>query len=233
MQTISQSLGVAVNDGDILEVSFDGGRGLDSNNTAGGGVIECAFFVGGIRYSMTADTTLQTQGTWQQYTHNVTIANTGDLTLEFKSVSGTPWIDHVRSLTVTRANDYNTYISDPAFGLDPAVQGVDADPDGDRIFNGLEAWFGTHPGTYNSGLVLRATDGLTSTFSHPHNASPPSDQSGIYEWSPNLVDWYLGDGIDGPPSGPTVSISPTQSGAIAVASEQIEILFLRLRVTQK
>jgi arylsulfatase A-like enzyme len=233
MQTISQSLGVAVNDGDILEVSFDGGRGLDSNNTAGGGVIECAFFVGGIRYSMTADTTLQTQGTWQQYTHNVTIANTGDLTLEFKSVSGTPWIDHVRNLTVTRASDYNTYISDPAFGLDPAVQGVDADPDGDRIFNGLEAWFGTHPGTYNSGLVLRATDGLTSTFSHPRNASPPSDQSGIYEWSPNLVDWYLGDGIDGSPSGPTVSISPTQSGAIAVASEQIEILFLRICVTKK
>jgi arylsulfatase A len=231
MDTITQNMDKTVEAGHTVDVTFSGGRAKESVSTAGGGVFTCTFIVGGTRYPMTADTTLLPPNSWQTYTHSVTIANTGDLTLEFKSVSGTPWIDHVRNLTVTRASDYNTYISDPAFGLDPAVQGVDADPDGDRIFNGLEAWFGTHPGTYNSGLVLRATDGLTSTFSHPHNASPPSYQSGIYEWSPNLVDWYLGDGIDGPPSGQNVTVTPNSSGVTATASEHLDSLFLRLRVT--
>ena len=106
------------------------------------------------------------------------------------------------------------------------------DPDGDGIPNGLEAWFGTHPGTFNTGLVLSATDGATITLTHPHNENPPSDQSGFYEWSPNLADWYLGDGMDGPSVGPSVSIAPNPSGATATTSELMETLFLRLGVIQ-
>jgi hypothetical protein len=130
------------------------------------------------------------------------------------------------------ADDFVAYISDPAFALDPSEQGMGDDPDGDGIPNGLEAWFGTHPGTFNTGLVLSATDGATITLTHPHNENPPSDQSGFYEWSPNLADWYLGDGMDGPSGGPSVSIAPNPSGATATTSELMETLFLRLGVIQ-
>ena len=159
-----------------------------------------------------------------------------DWTYDIRQLAYEVWQDdpYAHRYNDTAAIVYEAYISDPAFALDPSEQGMGDDPDGDRIPNGLEAWFGTHPGTFNAGLVHGATDGATTTFTHPHNENPPSDQSGIYEWSPDLVDWYLGDGIDGPPGGPSVSISPNLSGATATAtaSELMETLFLRLRVIQ-
>jgi len=90
MDTIYQDLNVIVHAGTTLEVSFYGGRSLDSTNTSGGGVLECTFIVDGTRYSMTADTSLQAEDTWQLYTHTVNIANTGNLVLEFKTLTGTP-----------------------------------------------------------------------------------------------------------------------------------------------
>jgi hypothetical protein len=58
-----------------------------------------------------------------------------------------------------------------------------------------------------------ATGGTTTTFTHPRNATRPADVSGFYEWSPNLLDWYAGDGVDGPPGGPTVTFSAETLGA--------------------
>jgi hypothetical protein len=48
--------------------------------------------------------------------------------------------------------------------LDPAEQGFVLDPDGDRLANGLEAWFGTHPGEFTPGLAGLATDGTITSF---------------------------------------------------------------------
>lgn len=157
-----------------------------------------------------------------------------DWTYDIRQLAYEVWQDdpYAHRYKDTAANDFEAYISAPAFALDPSELGMNDDPDGDSILNGLEAWFGTHPGTFNAGLVLSATDGTTTTLTHPHNDNSPSDQSGFYEWSPNLVDWYLGDGIDGPSGGPSVSISPNLSGATATASELMKTLFLRLRVIQ-
>jgi len=132
---------------------------------------------------------------------------------------------------------YDDYISDPAFGLDPADRGFDLDPDGDNIANGVEAWFGTHPGAFNEGLTGLTTTSATSiTFSHPHNENPPSGLSGFYEWSPNLADWYAGNGVDGPGGGSVVTFSTVNDGTSTTvtgsASESLGRWFVRLMVTQ-
>jgi hypothetical protein len=128
-------------------------------------------------------------------------------------------------------DDFHSWISDPAFGLDPAEQGFTHDPDEDGLANGLEAWFGTHPGQFDPGLVADRA----ATFIHPRNEHPPADVSGFYEWSPNLSDWYAGG--SGPAGGPTVTLIPVTVGTAtatvtATASEQIDRLFLRVGASQ-
>lgn len=131
-------------------------------------------------------------------------------------------------------NDFNSYISDPSFGLDPAEQGFALDPDGDGTFNGLEAWFGTHPGEFTAGLADLTTDGPVTTFTHPQNATPPSDLTGFYQWSPNLTDWYTSG--NGPGGGVTVtfsfSTSATTTTVTATVSGAPDRVFLRSGVTQ-
>jgi hypothetical protein len=145
-------------------------------------------------------------------------AGNGDAILRFKTVS----------------DDFNSWISDPSFGLDPAERGFALDPDGDDLANGIEAWLGTHPVEFNAGLADLVFDGTTATFEHPQNDDPPSDLTGFYEWSPNLSDWYASG--SGPAGGPTVSFVPNTEGTTttvtATASEVMVKLFLRVRVMQ-
>jgi hypothetical protein len=147
-----------------------------------------------------------------------------------------PALDDFGFIVAAPADSFATWISNPVFGIDFADRGFADDPDGDDLPNGIEAWFGTHPGEFNAGLAQLATDGTATTFTHPRNESPPSDLTGYYEWSPNLLDWYAGDGSDGPFEGPTVMISPNTVGttttATATASEALDRIFLRAGVTQ-
>jgi hypothetical protein len=119
------------------------------------------------------------------------------------------------------------------FGLDVADQGFNHDPDNDGLANGLEAWFGTHPGEFDSGLSILSSNGSTATFSHPRNANPPSDLVGFYEWSRDLVNWYAGDGLDGPPGGPFVTFELETAGTNrtvnATSSAPIGRYFLRAK----
>jgi len=145
----------------------------------------------------------------------------------------TEW-DNVR-LTAAVPPPTNTFVSwIDGFGLDPADKGFDDDPDGDNLANGLEAWLGTHPGQFDPGLTGLSTDGTISTFTHSQNDDPPSDLTGYYEWSPNLIDWYASG--SGPGGGPTVSFVPNTVGTTttvtATASGQVDRLFLRAGVTQ-
>jgi uncharacterized sulfatase len=133
-------------------------------------------------------------------------------------------------------NDYSSWIGDPALDIAPANRGFDLDPDGDGLSNGVESWFGTDPRSFNQGLVEIATNGLTTTFRHSRNPQAPGDLTGTYEWSANMVDWYAGNGIAGPPGGPTVNIvaSPagTSTNVTATTSSALPRLFLHARVTQ-
>jgi len=137
-------------------------------------------------------------------------------------------------LTATPLNDFNSWIDD--FSLPAADQDFDDDPDGDGLENGLEAWFGTHPGQFTSGLVDVSNTGLTTTFTHAQNATLPDDLTGYYEWSPNLADWYPSG--NGPSGGPVITFTASTSGgtttvtATASASEGTERIFLRAGVSQ-
>ena len=147
------------------------------------------------------------------------------------------FLDDVQIVGTAPSTQFSDWIDTHFPGeTDPAIIGLDADPDGDRLPNGLEAWFGTDPGAFNVGLVGLANDGLTTTYEHPQNETPPSDLSGFYEWSSDLDDWYACDGVNGPPGGPTVTVGTTTvAGTTTVtttASESLERLFLRISVIQ-
>jgi hypothetical protein len=135
-------------------------------------------------------------------------------------------------VVVTVANIFSTWISD--FGLDLADQDFDDDPDGDHLTNGLEAWFGTHPGEFNPGIENLTTNGATVTFTHPQNETSPSDLTCYYQWSPNPVDWYVGNGVDGPGGGVTVTISPNTVGPTTTVTTTVSgatgSVFLRVGV---
>ena len=113
------------------------------------------------------------------------------------------------------------------FGLPGGSRGFSDDPDRDGLANGLEAWFGTHPGESNGGFAFVATDGTTATFRHPQNPAPPADVSGSYRWSTNLIDWYAGDGEDGPQDGPFLTIQSTTLSDITTVTLTSEALLGR------
>lgn len=110
------------------------------------------------------------------------------------------------------------------------------DSDGDGIPNGIEAWFGTHPGQSNPGIENIATNGTVISLTHPVSSSMPDDLQGSYQWSTNLNDWYECDGIDGPATGETLTTSSQieQNTATVTfnASGTMERIFLRPAVTQ-
>ncbi len=141
--------------------------------------------------------------------------------------------DNVR-FTAAATNDFQSWISNPALGLDPAEQDFHLDPDNDGLPNGIEAWFGTHPGEWNAGFTNLSTTGNATIFSHPANTTPISDVSGSYQWSPNMADWY--DSGSGPVGGPVVTIIPVTEGAsttvTATSIEAVPRLFLRAVVTR-
>lgn len=110
---------------------------------------------------------------------------------------------------------------------------LNGDPDGDGIASGVENFFGTDPRSFSQGLMAGEKNGNQFTFTHPRNETPPADISGLYQWSPNLIDWYAGDGAEG---GPAVTFSVNTVNAtttVTATSNQVtERLFFRAVAVQ-
>ena len=115
-----------------------------------------------------------------------------------------------------------------------ALDGFDDDADGDGLDNGVEAFLGTDPSLPNGGSISDVTtNGTVTIFHHPQASPALGDVTGFYEWSLDLGTWYVGDGIQGPGGGMTVSIptvSPVggTSTVTATSSGLFEKLFIRV-----
>ncbi len=130
------------------------------------------------------------------------------------------------------------WISNPTFGLAVADRDLADDPDGDGIENGVENFFGTHPGIFTQGLVAGSKNGKTFTFTHPQNATPAPDLTASYSWSKDLSTFLGNDATDGAgtmvrftiqsdtPSPGITTVNATASGTAATK------LFIRVHVTQ-
>jgi hypothetical protein len=117
--------------------------------------------------------------------------------------------------------------------LNPGDQDFTADPDGDGLDNGVEAWFGTNPAVSNGGLKEVSKSGGLFTFRHPETGSPLTDVTGSYQWSLDLVTWNapgtVGDTTvtisatpNDPAAGTTKVVADTTGSAVTPAQ-----LFLR------
>jgi hypothetical protein len=139
-------------------------------------------------------------------------------------------------------NSFANYISNPAFGLDPAERGFEDDPDGDGIPNGMENFFGTNPSLAEaSGMNAMAviTGGDSSfLFTHPQNAAHADDISAYYEWSTSVQTYHADGASNG--TGTTVNFS-TQPDTPAVGMTTVtatitgtlvDRFFVRLGVVQ-
>lgn len=135
-------------------------------------------------------------------------------------------------------NTYNDWIAGfPGVG---GQTGLNDDPDGDGIDNGVENYFGTNPGVFSEGLVAGSIDPgeKTFTFTHPLNGTPASELTAAYRWSTDLANFY-DDGspngagtttvtfAQGAPSGGEVTVTATISGSVTP-----DKLFAAIKVTQ-
>jgi len=94
----SQNLNATVAAGDTLSVSFSGGKASNPHGSSGGGTFTVTFDVGGTDYTSTFDTTTNVN-TWETFSLQKTITNSGNLSLEFVSLTGNPWIDTVGNVS--------------------------------------------------------------------------------------------------------------------------------------
>lgn len=114
--------------------------------------------------------------------------------------------------------------------------GIDDDPDGDGVANGIEIHFGTNPTVPSAGLTQIAKSGSSLTFRHPQTATPASDVSVGYRWSRDLQTWHASGVSDG---GTTVTFSASantpQAGTTTVTAtitgSNPDRLFVELQVT--
>ena len=140
------------------------------------------------------------------------------------------WFEAVDALGL--GPDFESWISNPEFGLLPAEQGFDLDPDADGIPNGIEAFMGTHPSEFNSAFSFLKI-GDSASFSYPVNPISLTGITASVEWSPDLQNWYLSG--EGPSEEEIVTLTPSVTGNTTEvdvsASAGQAAVFVRLAVT--
>jgi hypothetical protein len=209
--TFYQNLGVSVNSGDTLAVTFYAGR----ENGRVGGVMAATFLVDGTPYTETFDTTGLTEGTWQSYTLTKTIANSGALTLQFSNVSGRPWLDNISNISVTTGGgptpgSFADWALTNAPGQDPSQ-----DKNNDGVQNGVAYFMGV------TGLATNPGPDASNTVTWPMSATYQG--TFVVQTSTDLGTWRPADPQPTPSGGNlTYTLPPNAPGGKS---------FVRLLVT--
>jgi hypothetical protein len=116
------------------------------------------------------------------------------------------------------------------------LAGFNQDADGDGIDNGVENFFGTHPGVGTPGLSAGNRTGNTFTFTHPANATPADGVTGTYRWSKDLTTFYGHGQTDGANTTVSFSAPVTNAGITTVTATVTGTpatkLFVDVRVNQ-
>ena len=209
--TFYQNLGVSVNSGDTLAVTFYAGR----ENGRVGGVMAATFLVDGTPYTETFDTTGLTEGTWQSYTLTKTIANSGALTLRFSNVSDRPWLDNISNISVTTGGgptpgSFADWALTNAPGQDPSQ-----DKNNDGVQNGVAYFMGV------TGLATNPGPDASNTVTWPMSATYQG--TFVVQTSTDLGTWTPADPQPTPSGGNlTYTLPPNAPGGKS---------FVRLLVT--
>jgi fibronectin type 3 domain-containing protein len=117
--------------------------------------------------------------------------------------NGDATIDNVSVMPVPAQTSYADRISGYNLGGQTAFTD---DFDNDGLENGIEIYFGSHPGEFSQGLVPVGVTGSNFTFTHPISDAPASDIAAVYRWSKDLVAGFNADGATS--DGTTVTFSP-------------------------
>src|ERR1019366_7800006 len=188
--SITQDLFANVNVGDIISMTFYGGRGQASSSTADGGVFNAAFLVGSASYNMQVNTTVLANNTWQSYTLTRTITNSGDLSLQFSAVSGNPWLDNISSINIsnvtsTPAPVLSVTVTNPAAGQ--AFLTGSAITASAMVANGT----GPYVVTYYTNAVGGTPAVAGAAFSSPYAVGLGTLASGMYRIYATVADSAL------------------------------------------
>jgi hypothetical protein len=145
------------------------------------------------------------------------------------------WFDAIESLGIG-PETYSHWIG--GFSGVGGQTGLNDDPDGDGVENGIENLFGTSPGVSSSGLVAVSAGAGIFTFTHPQNATPASDLTAAYTWSKDLASFLANGTTDGSltkvdfttqPNTPSPGITTVTATVTGTATSK---LFVRVNVTQ-
>jgi PKD repeat protein len=142
------------------------------------------------------------------------------------------------SLTITRSEPGNNF--DAWIGAYPGLAGLtglDDDPDGDLLPNGIENFFGTHPGEFSQGLTAGISGSGQFTITHPQGPLA-DDLTATYRWSTDLVTFH--GNAETNPAGTTCTFStlpdtPSAGWTTVVATlsgNPVEALFVVVEVTR-